>query len=97
MIVTADELTDPYDLEMTCTIVRDGKEIFSGRPRRRSCTARSRRLIEYLMRANRAGRHGAADRHGIIVTEEAALAPGDVVTIRVPEIGELCNCAAVVY
>ena len=26
---------------------------------------------------------------GIIVPQEAALAPGDVVTIRVPEIGEL--------
>ena len=30
---------------------------------------------------------------GIIVPQEAALAPGDVVTIRVPEIGELVNTA----
>jgi 2-keto-4-pentenoate hydratase/2-oxohepta-3-ene-1,7-dioic acid hydratase in catechol pathway len=33
---------------------------------------------------------------GIIVTKEAALAPGDVVTISVPGIGELSNPAAVV-
>jgi len=33
---------------------------------------------------------------GIIVTQEAALAPGDVVTIRVPEIGELMNIAGIV-
>jgi len=33
---------------------------------------------------------------GIIVTEEVALAPGDVVRIRIPEIGELSNPAAVV-
>ena len=33
---------------------------------------------------------------GIIVPQEAALAPGDVVTIRVPEIGELVNTAAMV-
>ena len=30
---------------------------------------------------------------GIIVPEDAALAPGDVVTIAVPEIGELTNHA----
>jgi 2-keto-4-pentenoate hydratase/2-oxohepta-3-ene-1,7-dioic acid hydratase in catechol pathway len=33
---------------------------------------------------------------GIIVTEEAALAPEDVVTIRVSELGELSNPAALV-
>ena len=35
-------------------------------------------------------------RTGIIVTSEAALAPGDIVTIRVAEIGELINPAATV-
>jgi protein involved in polysaccharide export with SLBB domain len=33
---------------------------------------------------------------GIIVPAEGALAPGDVVTIRVAEIGELTNRAAIV-
>ena len=33
---------------------------------------------------------------GIIVPENAALAPGDVVTISIPEIGELANTAAMV-
>jgi protein involved in polysaccharide export with SLBB domain len=33
---------------------------------------------------------------GIIVTHECALAPGDVVSIRVPEIGELSNHAMTV-
>ena len=33
---------------------------------------------------------------GIIVTEEAALAAGDIVSIHVPEIGELSNRAEVV-
>jgi 2-keto-4-pentenoate hydratase/2-oxohepta-3-ene-1,7-dioic acid hydratase in catechol pathway len=33
---------------------------------------------------------------GIIVTEEAALAPGDIVSISVPEIGALSNPAALV-
>jgi protein involved in polysaccharide export with SLBB domain len=30
------------------------------------------------------------------VTEEAALAPGDVVSIGIPEIGEMTNPAAIV-
>jgi 2-dehydro-3-deoxy-D-arabinonate dehydratase len=33
---------------------------------------------------------------GIIVTQESALAPGDVVTISVPQIGTLSNPAAIV-
>jgi 2-dehydro-3-deoxy-D-arabinonate dehydratase len=33
---------------------------------------------------------------GIIVTEESALAPGDVVTITVPGIGQLSNPAVIV-
>ena len=31
VIVTADELTDPYNLEMTCTIVRNRETMFSGK------------------------------------------------------------------
>jgi 2-keto-4-pentenoate hydratase/2-oxohepta-3-ene-1,7-dioic acid hydratase in catechol pathway len=33
---------------------------------------------------------------GVKITEEAALAPGDIVVVRIPEIGELANPAAVV-
>jgi protein involved in polysaccharide export with SLBB domain len=33
---------------------------------------------------------------GIIVTETSALAPGDVVKISIPEIGELSNTAVIV-
>jgi 2-keto-4-pentenoate hydratase/2-oxohepta-3-ene-1,7-dioic acid hydratase in catechol pathway len=33
---------------------------------------------------------------GIIVTKESALAPGDVVSIKIPGIGELANPAQIV-
>jgi 2-dehydro-3-deoxy-D-arabinonate dehydratase len=33
---------------------------------------------------------------GIIITEESALAPGDIVSLQVPEIGELSNVARLV-
>jgi len=97
VMVTADELKDPYALEMTCTIVRDGKEIYSGGTSTSRLHRRIETLIEFLTRSNRipAGTVVLTGT-GIIVPQEAALSPGDVVTIRVPEIGELVNTAAAV-
>jgi 2-dehydro-3-deoxy-D-arabinonate dehydratase len=97
VIVTADELKDPYNLDMTCTIMRGRETRFSGQ----TSTARLHRkietLIEYLLRANPVPAGSVLlTGTGIIVTTEAALAAGDTVTIRVPEIGELSNTAVVV-
>ena len=97
VIVTPDEIGDPYKLEMTCTITRGGEERFSGAISIAKLHRKLETLVEYLTRAN----HVPAGTvlltgTGIIVTKEAALAPGDVVTIAVPGIGELSNPAAVV-
>jgi 2-dehydro-3-deoxy-D-arabinonate dehydratase len=95
VIVTADELPDPYQLEMTCTITRDGKERFSGTISTARLHRRIDKLIEFLTRANRVPAGSVMlTGTGIIVPQEGALAPGDVVTIRIPEIGELVNTAA---
>jgi len=97
VIVTREDLPYPYKLEMTCTITRHGETRFSGSVSTAKLNRRFETLIEYLRRAN----HVPAGTvlltgTGIIVPEEAALAPDDVVSIRVPEIGELSNKAAVV-
>jgi 2-dehydro-3-deoxy-D-arabinonate dehydratase len=97
VIVTPDELTDPYNLEMTCSISRNGKKRFEGS----TSTARLHRkfetLTEYLLRANHVPAGSVVcTGTGIIVTEDAALAPGDIVSIRVPQIGELSNVAEIV-
>ena len=97
VMVTADELKDPYSLEMTCTIVRDGKEIYSGGISTSRLHRRIETLIEFLTRSNRVPAGTVVlTGTGIIVPQDAALSPGDVVTIRVPEIGELVNTAAAV-
>jgi 2-dehydro-3-deoxy-D-arabinonate dehydratase len=94
VMITPDELADPYQLEMTCTIVRDGKEIYSGGTSTARLHRRFETMIEFLMRSNRVPPGTVVlTGTGIIVPQEAALAPGDVVTIRVPEIGELVNTA----
>lgn len=98
VIVTPDELTDPYSLEMTCTIKRDGKIIFSGAVNTSKLHRKIETLIEYLYRANAIPSGSVlCTGTGIIVREEHALAAGDIVTITVPEIGTLSNPAAVVH
>jgi 2-dehydro-3-deoxy-D-arabinonate dehydratase len=97
VIVTPDELTDPYNLEMTCSIIRNGSKRFEGA----TSTARLHRkfetLIEYLLRANPVPAGSVVcTGTGIIVTEDAALNAGDIVSIRVPQIGELSNVAEIV-
>jgi 2-dehydro-3-deoxy-D-arabinonate dehydratase len=92
VIVTIDELRDPYALEMSCTIQRGDQTIFSGQVSTSSLHRRIETLLEYLLRANPVPAGSILlTGTGIIVTEESALAPGDIVTIRVPEIGELSN------
>jgi 2-dehydro-3-deoxy-D-arabinonate dehydratase len=97
VIVTPDELPDPYNLNMTCTIRRGNKMIFSGA----TCTSRLARkieeVVEFLLRSNPVPAGSVLlTGTGIIVTEGAALAPGDIVSLQVPEIGELSNVASLV-
>jgi 2-dehydro-3-deoxy-D-arabinonate dehydratase len=98
VIVTADEISDPYALDMTCTIEREGRTIFSGSVSTSQLSRKFETLIEYLLRANPVPAGSVLlTGTGIIVTEDAALAPGDIVTISVPQIGTLRNTAAVLH
>jgi len=97
VIIPAEQFPDPYSLEMSCVIVRDGKELFSGSINTSKLHRRIETLIEYLMRANRVPAGSVVlTGTGIIVPREAALAPGDIVTITVAEIGALTNTVAAV-
>ena len=97
VVVTPDELPDPYSLEMTCTIERGGETIFSGEVSTSKLGRKIEQLVEYLLRANPVPAASVMlTGTGIIVKQDAALQPGDVVTIAVPEIGELKNPAAIV-
>jgi 2-dehydro-3-deoxy-D-arabinonate dehydratase len=94
VMVTTDELPDPYKLDMTCTISRNGQTRFRGGVSTARLHRKLETLIEYLMRANQVPAGSVLlTGTGIIVTEDAALAPGDVVTIQIPQIGELSNRA----
>jgi 2-dehydro-3-deoxy-D-arabinonate dehydratase len=97
VIVTKEELANPYALEMTCTITRGGALLFEGNVSTSRLHRKLETLVEYLLRANAVPAGSVLlTGTGIIVTEEAALAAGDTVTIRIPEIGELSNHAVIV-
>jgi 2-dehydro-3-deoxy-D-arabinonate dehydratase len=92
VMVTADSLPDPYRLDIGCTIERAGQVIFAGQVSTSALHRKIETLIEYLLRANPVPAASVLlTGTGIIVTEESALAPGDVVTITSPEIGTLTN------
>ncbi len=97
VMVTPDELVNPYGLEMTCRIERNGVVVFSGAVNTSKLHRKIEELVEYIFRANAIPSGSVlCTGTGIIVKEENALAPGDVVIISVPEIGTLSNPAVIV-
>jgi len=97
VMVTVDSIADPYNLEMTCSITRNGVSRFEGAVSTAKLNRKFEQLIEFLYRSNDVPCGAVVlTGTGIIVTEEAALAAGDVVSIRIPEIGVLENTVRVV-
>lgn len=98
VIVPVEDLADPYNLEMTCTITRAGETVFSGAISTSKLHRKFEQLVEYLLRANPVPVGTTLlTGTGIIVPESAALQPGDVVSITIPEFGELSNPAVIVH
>lgn len=97
VIVTPDELTDPYVVDITCTIERGGSVLFSETVSTSRLNRKIPELIAFLMRSNPVPAGSVLlTGTGIIVPETCALQPGDVVTVSAPQIGELKNVAALV-
>jgi len=97
VIVTADEIAEPNNLTMSCTVELGSETIFSGETSTARLNRTIEKLISVLLRSNPVPAGSVLlTGTGIIVPETAALQPGDIVRIRIPEIGELVNTAAIV-
>jgi 2-dehydro-3-deoxy-D-arabinonate dehydratase len=97
VIVTVDSIPDPYNLQMICRITRGAEVRFEGCVSTSKLNRKFEILIDFLFRANDIPTGAVVlTGTGIIVTEAAALAPGDIVSIQIPEIGELTNIARAV-
>lgn len=92
VMVTADEISDPYALDMTCVIKRGETTTFEGSTSTGKLGRKIESLVEYLLQSNPVPCGSVLlTGTGIIVTQESALAPGDVVTITASGIGSLSN------
>lgn len=97
VIVTADEIADPYALSLRCVVSRGGREVFAGEA---SCGQLKRKLeeiVSYLLRSNPIPTGTVLSTGtGIIQPLEVGLEEGDVVAISCGPIGELRNTVALV-
>ncbi len=97
VLVTPDAIPDPYSLQMTCSISRGDSEIFSGGVSTSKLVRKLEELVDCVARCNQLPTPTVIlTGTGIIVEQDAALRPGDVCSIFVPEIGTLSNPAALV-
>jgi 2-dehydro-3-deoxy-D-arabinonate dehydratase len=97
VIVTPDEIKDPYALELTCRVDRGGREVFSGSASTGQLKRRFPEIVDWLRRSNAVPTGTVLSTGtGIIQPMDIGLEEGDVVTIACPEIGELRNPVALV-
>ncbi|WP_281974733.1 fumarylacetoacetate hydrolase family protein [Halobacillus litoralis] len=88
----AETVENPYDLLITCKIIRNGTEVFEESASTSQLKRTYDELIEYLMRDNDVF-DGTVLFTGtcIIPGNDFTLAEGDVVEITIPEVGTLSN------
>jgi len=92
VIVTPDEVGDPYALEVRCRVERGGREVFAGSASTSQMKRRFPELIAWLLRSNAVPAGTVLSTGtGIIQPLGSGLEEGDVVTISCPQIGDLRN------
>ena len=97
VVVTPDELGDPYALEVHCRVERGRREVFAGSASTSQLKRRFPELVEWLFRSNHVPAGTVLSTGtGIIQPLGSGLEEGDVVTISCPQIGELRNPVATV-
>jgi 2-dehydro-3-deoxy-D-arabinonate dehydratase len=97
IVVTADEIPNPHDIQLRCTIQRGERIIFEVAISTSRMSRRIEELTAYLIRSNPVPCGSLLlTGTGVFAGQAGRLEPGDLVTISAPEIGELSNPAAVV-
>ena len=92
MLVTPSEIDDPYNLDMQCTVLRDGDTLYQGDVNTSQINWKFEELTEFLMRDNPIPFGTVVSTGtGIIVPNDLPLAAGDVVQIEIDGFGTLSN------
>ncbi len=92
MLVTPEQIGDPYAITVKCRVIRDGRVIFEGEANTSQLSRRYEELISFLRRDNPIPVGTVLTTGtGIMPPPEAALRDGDIVEIESPQIGKLVN------
>jgi 2-dehydro-3-deoxy-D-arabinonate dehydratase len=92
MLVTREQIGDPYAIEVTCRIIRNGTVIFEGSASTAQMNRRFDDLIAFLRRNNPIPVGTLLTTGtGIMPPPEAALREGDIVEMESPQLGKLVN------
>ncbi|HSB71099.1 MAG TPA: fumarylacetoacetate hydrolase family protein [Candidatus Methylomirabilis sp.] len=91
-LVTPDEIGDPYALQVRCSLVRDGKTVFSEAANTSRLRRRLEDLVSWLVRDNPIPPGTVLSTGtGIRLPDDLALRDGDQVDIEIQGIGRLSN------
>jgi 2-dehydro-3-deoxy-D-arabinonate dehydratase len=97
VLVTPDEIPDPYALTLRCRVLRGGRAVFAGEASTSQLKRRYEEIAGWLLRCNPIPTGTVLSTGtGIIQPLDVGLEEGDVVEISCPEIGTLANPVAVV-
>ncbi len=92
ILVTPEQIGDPYAITVKCRVIRDGRVIFEGEANTSQLSRRYEELISFLRRDNPIPVGTVLTTGtGIMPPPEAALRDGDIVEIESPQIGKLVN------
>ena len=92
MLVTPEQIGDPYAITVKCRVIRDGRVIFEGEANTSQLSRRYEELISFLRRDNPIPVGTVLTTGtGIMPPPEAALRDGDIVEVESPQIGKLVN------
>ncbi len=92
MLVTAEQIADPYSIVVRCRVIRDGKVVFEGEASTAQLSRQYEDLIAFLRRDNPIPIGTLLTTGtGIMPPPEAALREGDIVEIESPQLGKLVN------
>jgi 2-dehydro-3-deoxy-D-arabinonate dehydratase len=92
VLATPREVGDAHALDIACRILRGGRVLYEGRANTSQLKRRCEELVEWLTRCNRVPAGTVLSTGtGILVPDEHALRPGDVVEITLDRVGTLRN------
>ncbi len=92
MLVTLEQVVNPYIIAIKCRVIRDGVVIFEGEANTSQLSRRYDELISFLRRDNPIPIGTVLTTGtGIMPPPEASLKEGDIVEIESPQLGRLVN------